>query len=708
MEKVNRNRTKMIRALCFFSLCPFCASFLVTVLCVFGVSIYQPALADEVIETDFVRISLISGSTSIGQSNTFPAGLLFQLEPGWKVYWRSPGEAGLPPQFKSDAFRSSHSADLRFPVPERFSLFGLDTFGYGGDVILPLAVERRPVLPKRSDSAVLAGDLEALICSDICVPVSGRLSLQLPEGTGSPSTFAQQIARAVSRVPSDITGPDIRLESLSERDSILTLRFADKTPEIKDIFIETEVSGYSFGTPKIQNDGSYQIKIGGTTTEPLAGKALQLTITSGSQFAEQSRFVPALDDDNYKEGSHSTSTTSFLAMILTAFLGGMILNVMPCVLPVLTIKLAGIAEMGGQEKTIIRRRMLATALGILASFVVLAGGLILLQSAGHSIGWGIQFQNPYFLCFMSIVMLLFSLSLFDKITVPIPAGLARVYGGTGLIGEFSSGFLVTLLATPCSAPFVGTAVSFALASPPAILFGILTVMGTGLAVPYLLAATTPQFLYILPRPGHWMVRVKQLLGSGLVATLVWLLWLVYINLGEVGLLVLAGCLVILFFSVGVLRSGGFRIIASCTALFAALLMPPMLAESLPSQKIASNKADGKWERFSLQALEGALLENKRVFVDVTADWCVTCKLNKTLVLDSTAMKKLLQSDDIVSLQADWTLPDEEISSYLYSFGRFGIPFNVVYGPGKPDPIILPELLSSKDITSALEKTRALP
>ena len=234
------------------------------------------------------------------------------------------------------------------------------------------------------------------------------------------------------------------------------------------------------------------------------------------------------------------------------------------------------------------------------------------------------------------------------------------------------------------------------------------VMGTGLAVPYLLAATSPRFINILPRPGRWMVWVKQLLGSGLLATLVWLLWLVYINLGEVGLLTLAGCLITLFLSVDVMRSGGFRTTAVCTALCAALLIPPMFAGSVPFQKLASNKSDGKWERFSLQALEGALSEDKRVLIDVTADWCVTCKLNKTLVLDSTAMEKLLQSDDIVSLRADWTLPDKEISSYLYSFGRFGIPFNVVYGPGQTDPIILPELLSSKDITSALEKMRSLP
>ncbi len=698
----------MIRPLHFFFLCPFCASFLAAVLFVLGVSIRQPAIAKEVIETDFVRISLVSGSTASGQSDTFPAGLRFQLEPGWKVYWRSPGEAGLPPEFKLDALRSSHSTDLRFPVPERFSLFGLDTFGYGGDVILPLAVGRRPVLPKGSEGAVIAGELEALICSDICVPVSGRLSLQLPAGTARPSIFAQQIARAVSRVPSDITGPDIRLESLSMRDRILILRFADSTPEIKDIFIETEVSGYSFGAPKIHPDGSYQIKISGITTEPLAGKAVRLTITSGSQFVEQSRLFPALDDGKRQRSPHSASGTSLLVLILTAFLGGMILNVMPCVLPVLTIKLAGIMEMGSQEKTVIRRRMLATATGILASFAVLACGLILLQHAGHSIGWGIQFQNPYFLCFMSIVMLLFSLSLFDRISVPIPAGLARLSCGTGIIGEFSSGFFVTLLATPCSAPLVGTAVSFALASPPAILFGILMVMGTGLAVPYLFAAANPRFVNILPRPGHWMVRVKQLLGSGLLATLVWLLWLVYINLGEVGLLTLAGCLVTLFLSVNVLLSGSVQTTAVCTTLCAALLIPPMFAGSEPFQKIASNKYDAKWEKFSLQALEGALSENKRVLVDVTADWCVTCKLNKALVLDSTAIKKLLQSDDIVSLRADWTLPDKKISSYLYSFGRFGIPFNVVYGPKQADPIILPELLSSKDITSALEKMSSLP
>jgi suppressor for copper-sensitivity B len=676
--------------------------------CGLALARYQPVKADTIIETDFVRISLISGSEAAGQNSAVPVGLRFQLQPGWKVYWRSPGEAGLPPEFTPDAMLSSgENAALQFPVPTRFSLFGIDTYGYGGDVILPMEIEPRLGSARE---IFITGQLDALICSDICVPVSGTLSLTIPAGQARPSVFAQQIARAAARVPSAITGPDIILEDMALDSNMLTLRFSDGTPDITDIFVETAQNGYSFGTPQKISTGLYQSPVGGRDIKPLIGTDLRLTVDAGSQFAEI--IAPAIMGNIGSSSGIGASLSSVLLLLVIAFLGGMILNVMPCVLPVLTIKLASIAEMGGQDRITIRRRMLATAAGILTSFAVLAAGLILVQLAGHSIGWGTQFQNPYFLCFMSVVMVLFSLSLFDKITVPLPAGISQISAGgrsnSKLGADFSSGFLVTLLATPCSAPLVGTAVSFALASPPPLLFTVLMVMGAGLAVPYLLGAIMPDFGKLLPRPGKWMLRVKQGLGLGLLGTLIWLLWLVQSQLGISGLIGLLLCLgglcLSLFFMPTQMRA--VQQAAMLTLLAGAIILPPLLADTAPARPLV--QAGDDWAIFSQQALDEAREQNKRVFVDVTADWCVTCKLNKVFVLEDKDVRAALGADDVVRLRADWTVPDDDISAYLFSFGRFGIPFNAVYGPAAKEPLILSELLSADEVISALAKFSSLP
>ncbi|MEJ6673877.1 MAG: thioredoxin family protein [Alphaproteobacteria bacterium] len=676
--------------------------------CGLALARYQPVKANTIIETDFVRISLISGSEAAGQNSEVPVGLRFQLQPGWKVYWRSPGEAGLPPEFTPDAMLSSgENAALQFPVPSRFSLFGIDTYGYGGDVILPMEIEPRLGSARE---IFITGQLDALICSDICVPVSGTLQLTIPAGQARPSVFAQQIARAAARVPSAITGPHITLEDMVLDSNMLTLRFSDGTPDITDIFVETAENGYSFGAPQKISTGLYQSLVGGRDIQPLIGTDLRLTVDAGSQFAEI--IAPAITGNIGSSSGTGTSLSSVLLLLVIAFLGGMILNVMPCVLPVLTIKLASIAEMGGQERITIRRRMLATAAGILTSFAVLAAGLVLVQLAGHSIGWGTQFQNPYFLCFMSVVMVLFSLSLFDKITVPLPAGISQISAGSrsnSKIGaDFSSGFLVTLLATPCSAPLVGTAVSFALASPPLLLFTILMVMGAGLAVPYLLGAIMPDFGKLLPRPGKWMLRVKQGLGLGLLGTLIWLLWLAQSQLGISGLIGLLLCLIglclSLFFMPAQMRA--VQQAAMLILLAGAIILPPLLADKAPARPLVQVGDD--WAIFSQQALDEAREQNKRVFVDVTADWCVTCKLNKAFVLEDKDVRAALGADDVVRLRADWTVPDDDISAYLFSFGRFGIPFNAVYGPAAKEPLILSELLSTYEVISALAKFSSLP
>jgi suppressor for copper-sensitivity B len=352
--------------------------------------------------------------------------------------------------------------------------------------------------------------------------------------------------------------------------------------------------------------------------------------------------------------------TAVLPILAVALLGGLILNIMPCVLPVLLLKLTGVLDLSGRERAHLRAAFLSTAAGIVASFLVLAGGLVALKSAGASIGWGIQFQQPAFLALMAIVCILFAANIWGLFQIPMPAFVGRVAVasdaglGSDHAKSFFTGVLATALATPCSAPFVGTAVGFALARGPAEILAIFLALGLGLALPYLAIAAAPGLVGFLPRPGAWMRWLKGVLGLTLVATAIWLMSIIGVQTGLLGASAATG--------------GGAH-----------------------------------WVAFDEAAIADSVARDKVVFVDVTADWCITCQANKKLVIDADPVAGRLQQDGVVAMKADWTNPDPKIADFLGRHGRYGIPFNIVYGPGAPAGIVLPELLTRQAVTAALDQ-----
>ncbi|MGB1400072.1 MAG: protein-disulfide reductase DsbD family protein, partial [Candidatus Puniceispirillaceae bacterium] len=561
--------------------------------------------------------------------------------------------AGLPPELSlaDENANSQHKLEMDFPIPSRFSLLGLDTYGYGKEVIFPVYLRGHDAgQPLR-----LEAEASALVCADICIPVGGSLSLDIPAGQSRASTDAQDIARYAALVPKDQTGPDIGLEKLAfiSDPPRLMLEMKSGTPPVIDVFIETPVQGLGFAQPVAQSPQLYAIAITGPgDISALAGQQAVLTIKTDSQFREIASIIPRLSS----APSGSWISASLLFILLAAFAGGVILNIMPCVLPVLSLKLASILSMGGASPAQIRTRLMAGAAGILTSFALLGLVLVGLKLAGGRLGWGVQFQNPWFLGVMMLIMALFTLSLLDIVRFPIPAFAGRI-GAHGLLGDFAAGFMATILATPCSAPLVGTAVSFALAASAPQLFLVMLVMGTGLALPWLILAAFPHWIAAMPAPGAWMKWVKPLLASGLVATILWLGWLL---------------------------AGASGILAS-------------------DNKIAGGNGTPAWQPWQFSSIETHLANGQPVFVDVTADWCITCKVNKALVLNSEDIRAAFEVKNSVMLQADWTLPDSEIADYLASFGRFGIPFNILYYPDGQPPVIFDELLTKEKIVSALDK-----
>ena len=672
------------------------------------------------------EVRLVSAVSAMGNLEELPLGLEFRLAPGWKIYWRTPGEAGLPPTIDLQMANGAPLQSwIKWPVPKRFNAFGFDNFGYADAVILPVAVRGYD----RGAALQLRGQIEALVCSDICVPLAGALRLDLADGPAEPSSMAMTIAQFAAKVPRIDAPSPIKIETAWQSGSQLKIGFTATSQPVTEIFVEGP-AGIAFKQPVFANNIAV-IDLEGDLKTPLAGQTVDLTVIASDDFTMQSIMV---QKDAPLAGSFATgkpvptdasAMVQFWKVIGFAFLGGLILNLMPCVLPVLAIKLAAIIEASGQSRGFVRLRFGAGAMGILSSFAILAAGLAALRLAGEQIGWGIQFQSPVFLAMMMLVLGLFTLNMLDRFFLPIPAFLQASFRGNGqnasgqnanwqnangqntsgearpaiLFGDFMGGMLATLLATPCSAPFVGSAVTVALTGDMAQLFAVFMAMGTGLASPWGLVVLFPVLVGFLPRPGHWMVWLKRGLAGLLIATMIWLGLLMQTIQGGPAALLLLG--LIGFVLLAVLFRQKIGILLAGAGLFAGLAF-------LPAPAIVAPQANGLvWQVWSDDASAAARAEGMLVFVDVTADWCITCKANKALVLETAPISPMLAAlvDDgkLVMLKADWTRPDPRIAAFLASHDRFGIPFNIIYGPKASEGVLLGELLRADMVEKALIK-----
>ena len=662
------------------------------------------------------EVRLVSAVSAMGNLQELPLGLEFRLAPGWKIYWRTPGEAGLPPTLDLQMANGAPlQSQIEWPVPKRFNAFGFDNFGYADAVILPVAVRGYD----RGAALQIRGQIEALVCSDICVPLAGALRLDLADGPAEPSSMAMVIAQFAAKVPRIDAPSPIKIATAWQSGSQLKIGFAATSQPVTEIFVEGP-AGIAFKQPVFANNIAV-IDVEGDLKTPLAGQTVDLTVIAGDDFTTQSIIVAkdAPLAGSFAAGKPMPTDAGAMAQFWTvigfAFLGGLILNLMPCVLPVLAIKLAAIIEASGQSRGFVRLRFGAGAMGILSSFAILAAGLAALRLAGGQIGWGIQFQSPVFLAIMLLVLGLFTLNMLDRFFLPIPAFLQASFRGDGqntngqntnqqarpaiLFGDFMAGMLATLLATPCSAPFVGSAVTVALTGDIAQLFAVFMAMGAGLAAPWGLVVLFPALVGFLPRPGHWMVWLKRGLAGLLIATMIWLGWLLQTIQGGPAALLLLG--LIGFVLLAILCRQKIGILLAGAGLFAGLAF-------LPAPAIVAPQANGLvWQVWSDDATAAARAEGKLVFVDVTADWCITCKANKVLVLETAPIAPMLAAlvDDgkLVMLKADWTRPDPRIAAFLASHDRFGIPFNIIYGPKAPEGVLLGELLRADMVENALIK-----
>ena len=640
------------------------------------------------------------------------------MAPQWKIYWRAPGDAGYPPTIDWSGSSNLAGVEVAWPVPQRYTIFGLTTYVYQDTIVLPLTVKpRKPGAP-----VALRGHVNYLLCDQICIPYEAALSLDLPAGEAKPTDFAQMIDRFESKVPRKVTDANgalgLKIErSLLTRAVVQSVEGSDgatleilarsAVPFVKpDVLVEGP-SQMSFGAPQVHlSEGNtlallrVPVSLAGSQRSLTAQPKLTLTLIDGGRAVEQ---------DIIPQAGGARTASPLFGILLLALLGGFILNFMPCVLPVLSIKLMGAVAQSGRSAGRVRASFLATALGIVLSLVALGGMVIAFKSAGMAVGWGVQFQQPVFLAVMALVVTLFAANLWGLFSISLPQLIGNAAGrapGQGLAGDFATGVFATLLATPCSAPFLGTAVGFALTRGTLEILTVFATLGVGLALPYLAVAAIPGLARLLPRPGRWMVALRIVLGCVLAATAVWLLTVLGVQVGWLVALAVAATLVavivcLLLRRILATRSGA-QLVAGCAALGLAVvaLALPIISTSDPDQTTTASRL---WQPFDRVQVFNAVAQGKVVLVDVTADWCITCQVNKALVLERGAVRDRIEDGAVLALRADWTRPNAAIAEYLASFGRYGIPFNVIYGPGAPAGIALPELLREEDVLAAMDK-----
>lgn len=661
------------------------------------------------------RASLITDHNTIGPDGTIKVGLRLQLQPGWHTYWVNPGDAGDAPHMSVEASGGARGEShlFQWPVPERINEGGLMAYAYTGSVLLSQTLH---VVGSSGSSVTLKATADWLVCADVCVPENGEFTLTLPRSASASSEESAEASlfhAAEAALPQ--TSP---FQTTLLPDGVLQMEGAGLSPEmVKDAWflplqggmirqtapqkltVTKDRVSLSLLPDASQHAPLWQVPLSGVVVlEDKAGERSAMQVFAQPVTPVASPMPPPF------------TAPGIAKVLLFALLGGVILNLMPCVFPVLAMKALSLARMGGAGRREQVESAAFYACGVVVSFGALGAVMIALRSVGSVAGWGFQFQSSGFVvavCWLLFILALNLLGVFQVTTGKLAGTLDQMGRTQGRSGDVLTGFLAVLVATPCTAPFMGVAIAGALAGPVLLGMAVFLAMGLGLAAPYVLIATVPGLASRLPRPGAWMEVLKQFLAFPLLASCVWLLWVVSVQHGSSFVLVTAGGAVLLalgcwLYGLGqrrAMREGGaFETsmayglavlcgILSCVGLGMALSSD----QTAPSSEMA-RKQSGAVEPFSESRLAALRAEGTPVFVDMTASWCITCMVNERVALEAPSVRALFDQHHIVTLRGDWTNRDEAISVYLKKHGRDGVPFYLYYPPHQ-NGTTLPQILT---------------
>jgi thiol:disulfide interchange protein DsbD len=689
-------------------------------LCWLVVAVAPHGLAQTYQGKELVKAELLADTTAIVPGKPFTVGLLLRMAPGWHTYWKFSGDAGLPTEMKWKLPPGWKIGDIQWPIPLKTIDPGdIETYGYENEVLL--MQEITPPSKLDGSSAKISTEANWLVCEKICIPGGATLQLDLPVASTSQPANADVFARYRRLLPQNSPGPDVARADWSRVGSDLRLKITSETlvkyPAI-DFFPLPEQQETIVGHPAVQSRNNNEIVF----RIPLESAPKDLSSMAGLVvFAQQpnddDRAAWQITSATAVSAAQSAPTRGIFTFLLFGFLGGLILNLMPCVLPVISLKIFGFVQQAGQSRQKIFRSGIAFTVGIFAWFIALAILLIALKGAGRDVTWGgFQFTNPYFVLALSVIVLVFALNLFGVFEVSLPQSVTRNLLSTSerkdQVGSFFQGVFATVLATPCTAPFLGTALGFAFTQSAAIILAMFIAIAAGMSAPYLLLSAQPAWLRFLPRPGPWMVHVKQFMGFLLLATLLFLLYVLGAERGLEGA-IWASCF-LLVISVACWMKGAFVVpTASAVKRIVVLVLMLLLVigsavyfigDKFQSAKIASaeSQSAGDWQPFTPERLQTELDQGRTVFVDFTAAWCLTCKFNEASVLESHDVREAFERHGIVKLRADWTNGDPVITKLLQQFGRPGVPLYVLYPAKNEEPIVFPEVLTKSMVLDKLE------
>ena len=684
------------------------------------------AFASEPQQFGHITVSLVSELSAAAPGSPFLIGLHLQPEKGWGTYWRNPGQAGLATRVRWQLPDGWHVGHLRWPYPERITVQGVTSYGYHHDVLL-LARVTPPETTAPKDRLRINADASWLACKRICVPGDGHFSLTLPIGRkpvkDDSSSDLFQAARR--QLPRDAGSWKSRLERHGNELSVhISAPRPLFTGDARISFFPIESGVVSAEKPplvKRLDAKTLTIRLAPEKHEPAAIKQLPgVLVVHDSSGSAQAYRISATDGTAPARAGPAGGVAGGLVL---ALLGGILLNLMPCVFPVLSCKAVMLMESTAISRRAHQFHGLAYTGGVVAFFAVLGSVLFVFKAEGAAVGWGFQLQTPWFVGALAYLLTLMGLSFSGLVTIGGSImGLGNRFAGRGgYAGSFATGALAAVVASPCTAPFMGTAVAYALTRPAyesLLLFGTL---GLGMSLPFLLVAFMPPLGRLLPRPGRWMNVFKELMAFPLYLTAIWLLWVVGRQTGATGMAVVAtGMLMLIFaswvYGVRPSKAGPLRLVAAGSAVASvgvalALLSAPMLSTRPEGSPIQTDQASAtgsqdRWIPYDEARLRKLDEEGHPVFVNMTADWCISCIANEQVALSAPSVRRAFNEHDVVLMKGDWTRRDAEITRVLERFGRSGVPLYLLYpGNGRP-PDILPQWLTPGIVRNAVLRATA--
>lgn len=665
-----------------------------------------------------VAIRLLPEKTSVKDGETITVGIQQKIRPGWHTYWANPGDSGAVIRVKWSGADDIKAAPPQWPIPKRLPMGPLMNFGYEDEVTLLQNI----TIPKADDEQTITADIEILVCDEICIPETHQASFTI-NGNEEPVPAAIELAR--TKLPIDMGWQT----TMAEEGGNLVVTITTDTPnafnKLKSIELYPEEWGLISNPEKTsaKKDEGHLILTHKRGERDLSDAPISnlLIVYEDAAGARKAVRVSGVTGDAIPAETTSVAeeTGGFIKAILFALLGGMILNLMPCVFPVLSMKALSLVKLKDKELSKARMNGIAYTVGILACFTVIAGILLLLKAGGAQVGWGFQLQNPAIILFLAYLFFTLGLNLigFFEINFKFVNAGQSLTQKTGMTGSFFTGVLATLVATPCTAPFMGVAMGYALTQPAYVSLLIFLALGFGLALPYLALTMSPALRHFLPKPGAWMETFRQLLAFPMFASACWLLWVLSQQISHMGqLFALLGMLTIAlgFWLVNrqPARKWGRLIVLFLAFLsfgFAFSTFFTVQQDEAQTAEQLALEAEDNWEGFTRAKLDDYLKGSDPVFVNMTAAWCITCKVNEKVALAIDSTRDIFEKNNVRYLKGDWTNQNPEITNFLEEYGRSGVPIYVYYGPrmesgARPEPVVLPQILTPGIVEDTINKT----